>query len=199
MRSQLGEILQGQSAARLIFNTDRSEDRLIEANLREALQLRRSAGLFAGVADTLNSLGMLKNKQKMYAEAHKYFLQSLEVRKDLPGGSEEQAKARIQAIAQSYVSLGNLAIERGDEAAKSKNGSKAEAKTFYSQAVTELQSSKAAYIEGFSADHPKVAWALEGLAKVHLKLNELHEAQVAARPTPHGAWAPSPAALQPLS
>ena len=86
-----------------------------------------------------------------------------------------RAKARQQAIAQSYVSLGNLAIERGDDAAK--GGSSETATNFYNQAVADLHSAKAAYTEGFNAEHPKVAWALEGLAKVHLKLGELAEAQ----------------------
>ena len=172
---ELSEVLQGLSVARLIFNKDRSGDHLIEKHLNEALELRKAAGLFMKVADTLNSLGMLKDKQKHPAEAHKYFQMSLNVRCDLPQNDEEEAKARQQAIAQSYVSLGNLAIERGDDAAK--GGSSETATNFYNQAVADLHSAKAAYTEGFNAEHPKVAWALEGLAKVHLKLGELAEAQ----------------------
>ena len=47
------------------------------------------------------------------------------------------------------------------------------------QAVGDLQSSKSAYVDGFSPQHPKVAWALEGLAKVYRKLGSLSEAQLA--------------------
>lgn len=169
---ELSDVLQGLSAARLIFNMDRSEDPLIEKTLMEALQLREGAELLAEKADTLNSLGMLRIKQKRPEEAHTFFLRSLEVRNELP-----EAKVKQQAIAQSYVSLGNLAIERGDAAAKAKMPKLAS--QFYVHAVEDLRSSQAAYIRGFSAEHPKVAWALEGLAKVHLKLHALSEAQAA--------------------
>lgn len=40
---ELSEVFQGLSVARLIFNTNRSEDSLIETSLHEALELRRSA------------------------------------------------------------------------------------------------------------------------------------------------------------
>ena len=42
------------------------------------------------------------------------------MREELPEANEDEAKAKQQAIAQSYVSMGNLAIARGDEAASQK-------------------------------------------------------------------------------
>lgn len=41
---------------------------------------RRSAGLLMGVADTLNSLGMLKNKQRDHEAAQTLFQESLKVK-----------------------------------------------------------------------------------------------------------------------
>ena len=42
---ELSDVLQGLALTRLIFNTDRSEDSLIEKNLNEALELRQLAEL----------------------------------------------------------------------------------------------------------------------------------------------------------
>ena len=64
-------------------------------------------------------------------------------------------------IAQSYVSLGNLmsSTERNEEA------------------LQLLKDGLAVYQKGLGYNHPKVAWAHEGIAKVLMKCGELDEAQ----------------------
>ena len=42
-----------------------------------------------------------------------------------------------------------------------------------------LEEAKGAYTKGFSPGHPKVAWALEGMAKVYQKVGDLRSAQEA--------------------
>ena len=63
---ELSEICQGLAVARLIFNTDRTEDGVIMSLLKEALELREKMQATDKMADTVNSLGMLKQKQKAY-------------------------------------------------------------------------------------------------------------------------------------
>lgn len=63
--TELSEICQGLAVARLIFNTDRSEDSEIAMLLKEALELRELIESTDKMAETLNSLGMLKQKQKV--------------------------------------------------------------------------------------------------------------------------------------
>ena len=57
------------------------------------------------MSDTLNSLGTLRQRQRQYAEAETHYARSLEVRRALGEGKE-----KWQLVAQSLVSLGNLAI-----------------------------------------------------------------------------------------
>ena len=42
-----------------------------------------------------------------------------------------------------------------------------------------LEEARGAYTKGFSPGHPKVAWALEGMAKVYQKVGDLRSAQEA--------------------
>ena len=92
-------------------------------------------------------------------------------------GEVTSEKGKAQAVAQSLTSLGNLYVEMGDEEGKlaaEADGSAREAhvkaKTRrYEQALTTLERAKEQYIRGFSQSHPKVAWALEGLARVYQK------------------------------
>ena len=128
------------------------------------------------MGDTLNGLGSLKQKQKAYHDAEKIFRRSLEIRERLPEG-EDHGKAKEQTIAQSLVSLGNLFIEMGDAfSAGNGNGKSAagrgveEQQVQYSKALEMLERAKEAYVKGFAEGHPKVAWALEGMGKVHSKM-----------------------------
>ena len=181
---ELSEVCQGLAVARLIFNTDRAEDALILELLKEALELREGARLTDKMADTLNSLGTLRQRQKRYQDAEGYFTKSLELRRTMKlrddKGRVLQAEA-AQAQAQSLTSLGTLYVEMGD-AQKSKEGGgggAAAAAPLYDQALRHMQQAKEQYIAGFSDTHPKVAWALEGMAKAHLKRGNLREAQLA--------------------
>ena len=173
--AELAETKQGLGVTRLIFNTDRSEDALIEKLLAEALELRQLAGLRMQAAETLNGLGSLKQKQHAYLEAERLFAKSLELRRSLPEG-DDRGQAKAQAIAQSLVSLGNLHIEMGDHAPR---GS-AHANEQYAKGVARLEEAKGEYIKGFHVGHPKTAWALEGIAKALEKMGELRRA--------HEAW-----------
>eukprot|EP00966_Prymnesium_polylepis_P205633 4765252-Prymnesium_polylepis.1 len=147
---ELSDVVQGLGLTRLIFNTDRSEDALIEKALSEALELRQLAGLRPQMADTLNGLGSLKQKQRAYHDAEKIFRRALEIREHLPEG-DDHGKSKEQTIAQSLVSLGNLFSEMGDQhdaaaregSGKARAGSaKEEQRAQYAKALEMLQGAK---------------------------------------------------------
>jgi len=198
--AELSEVKQGLGVTRLIFNTDRSEDGLILEYLRTALQLRELAGDKVKMSDTLNSLGMLKQRQCEYAEAERHYTHSLEVRRALSeGGDKAKTKEKWQLVAQSLVSLGNLFSEIGDSKAaggvaqqhslelkplhpsaeESRSCTLLSKEELYRHALEVLEEARSAYTKGFSPGHPKVAWALEGMAKVHQKVGDLRSAQEA--------------------
>ena len=79
-----------------------------------------------------------------------------------------------QVIAQSLVSLGNLAIERGTQATELKDARTA--RKFFADAEDHMEAAKQAYVRGFHEDHPKVAWAMEGLAKIYSTEGKIDEA-----------------------
>ena len=110
----------------------------------------------------------MKQKLKLHEEAEALYARSLAVRRDLAEGDDEAAKLKQQAIAQSLVSLGNLEIERSDGAASDYEA----VRGHYEAARGHMEAAKEAYIKGFHASHPKVAWALEGLGKIHEKCGD---------------------------
>ena len=110
---ELSETLWMIGTTKLIFNSNRDEDGQIHTLLTDALHLRQLVGDRPGMADVLNSLGTLEQKRKKPDEAEKVFKRSLELRRHLPEG-EDHGKQKQQWIAQSLVSLGNLAIEVAD-------------------------------------------------------------------------------------
>ena len=55
------------------------------------------------------------------------------------------------------------------------------ARKHYAAARRHLEAARDAYVKGFHADHPKVAWALEGLGRLHEKCGDLAEALEAYR------------------
>ena len=197
--AELSDINMGLALARLIFNNDdRSEDSTISELLREALVLCETAGAEDRMATMLNSLGTLKQRQKCMLDAEKYYAKSLELRRRM--GSSQQAH---RDRAQSYTSLGNLFVDMGDAAKKAADGEGGEggggggggggsssssggggmggatASEFYATALSHLQHAKEAYEIGFQPQHPKVAWALEGIGRVHFKQGSLRLAQAA--------------------
>lgn len=68
------------------------------------------------IAETLNSLGSLRQKQRAFKDAEAFYLKSLELREMItvdPGakdGSINSAKGKAQAVAQSLTSIGERAI-----------------------------------------------------------------------------------------
>ena len=226
--AELSAVLHGLCATRLIFKT--GDDTVAESQLHEALALRQEAGLLMELADSLNSLGLLKQKQRAYDEAEAHYRRSLELReKGAVGGgaaasastassnttvggggrkvgkggrqqqqqeeeqAEEAEKVRHQMIAQSLVSLGNLDIERGDIAASRGEGggggggaggggadpSATSSARHYVAARAHFEAAATAYVRGFHEGHPKVAWAHEGLGRLHEKEGNLHAAVAA--------------------
>ena len=51
---------------------------------------------------------------------------------------------------------------------------------FFDEALQYLTDARMRYEEGFGKGHPKIAWAIEGIAKLHQKRGNLREAM--------GAW-----------
>lgn len=176
--AEMSEVCQGLALTRLIFNTDRSEDGEIEALLNEAQALRQKANLRAALADTMNALGSLKQKQRAFKDAEHYYSEGLRIRYSLPEGSDH-GKSKEQCIAQSLVSLGNLYTQLAEaEPANTEEGRERRMKAF-DRALTQLRRAKQAYIKGFNETHPKVAWGLEGIGNVHQKMGNLRLAQEA--------------------
>jgi len=173
--SELSDVLQGLGVARVIYDKTRKYDKLTEDRLREALQLREVAQLKKGQAETLNSLGSLKQRQQLFEEAQALYLRSLDLRERLD--STKHGKARDQAIAQSCVSLGNLAIVRAKLADKEMEPP-IPPRELWRDAEEYMRKAKEAYIDGFQEKHPKVAWAMEGLAKIHEHMGNYNAAIV---------------------
>ena len=177
--AEMAEVCQGLALARLIFNTHRGEDSEIESLLKQAQGLREAAGLRAEMAETLNGLGSLKEKQRAFSDAEQYYTKSLEIRRLLPEG-DDRGKSREQSIAQSLTSIGKLFLAMSDEEKVDSDAGRKSRQNFLAKALESLKAAKDAYTKGFHDGHPKVAWALEGLANVLEKSGDLRGAQ--------GAW-----------
>jgi len=158
---ELSECCQGLALARLIFNGNRDEDDVIHDMLQQALRLRESMRNKPKIAETHNSLGALAQKQKSYTKSEASYRKSLETRLSIKPVTEKEMAEKEQACAQSYTSLGNLYLEMDK----------------LDLALDNLGQAKECYTKGFHPTHPKVAWALEALAKVHMKTRELRSAQ----------------------
>ena len=186
---EMAEVLQGLAVARLIFNPERTEDTLIASLLKTALELRELIRDAAKMADTLNSIGSLRQKQHNFKDAEANFAKALELRRGLKRpteGGEGFEKTKAQAVAQSLTSLGTLLLVMADEsevkpeealAAEQVAARKASRAAHLNQALKHLTEAKEMYIKGFHSNHPKVAWALEGLAKAHQKNGNFREAE----------------------
>ena len=159
---ELSEVCQGLALARLIFNgNNRDEDATIQDYLRQALKLRQTLKNKPKIADTLNSLGALAQKQQKYKEAEGHYKESLETREKIMPNTDKEAQEKEQFLAQSYVSLGNLYTDMGD----------------FAMALENLTLAKSCYVRGFNEHHPKVAWAVEAQANVHKKMKNYRLAQ----------------------
>ena len=68
--AELSEIWMGLALTRLIFNGEkRAEDAIIKKLLKQALDIRKKAGLWGPLAETHNALGSLLQKQHKHREA----------------------------------------------------------------------------------------------------------------------------------
>jgi len=186
----------GLALTRLIFNEKRTEDKKIDRLLQQSLALREEAGLHEPLAETHNALGSLRQKQRAYAEAEVHYRESYVTRTGLleqvASTSDAQAHQELhQHVAQSLVSLGNLFAEMAESseadgdakaagAGKDRMAAAADERTALLQrALENLVAAKASYVAGFSENHPKLANAWEGIAKVHVSLREYDEAHEA--------------------
>ena len=159
---ELADACQGLALARLVHNdeADRSEDKTIEGLLLDVLSLRESVRDQAKMAETLNSLGTLK--QRDFGGAKFHFERSRILRDELGQADEAASAERAKALAQSLTSLGNLNVAIGDASTDVQ-----EQAAYYQQALEQLNAAKAEYAKGFGSEsHPKVAWAFEGIARV---------------------------------
>lgn len=132
---EISDVQQGLGVTYLLHGDGPNDYPKVEGLLQEALRLREDGELPHAQADTLNSLGMLKQKQCQYALAKKYFEASLRIRRGLSAAELAQSsdldvetdaklsdqvsvtdpeQARDRVCAQSLVSLGNLALEQAD-------------------------------------------------------------------------------------
>ena len=96
-----------------------------------------------------------------------------QVRRGL-GEGDDGGRTKAQSVAQSLVSLGNLAIEVAEDAAA--RDQRDEANEHYGVALGHMREAKEAYTRGYHEGHPKVAWATEGLGKIYAKQGNLAEA-----------------------
>lgn len=101
LRSEEGQIKWMLAVARLVHNTDRSEDALIASLLEEALELAQELEDHEQIAEVQNSQGSLLEKSGELREAEELFLYSLRLRQRHTGELHP-------TTAQSCVSLGNL-------------------------------------------------------------------------------------------
>jgi tetratricopeptide (TPR) repeat protein len=129
-------------SVRKVSNKD-SADNAIIMNAAKAVELRERVGDFAAAGDSLNLLGSIYQCQKEYPRAEEYFLKSLEHRERVLGRFHSD-------LAQSWVSLGNLYCEMGD----------------HNKAKDYFLSAKKIYCAALGDDHPRVVYALDGLAEV---------------------------------
>jgi tetratricopeptide (TPR) repeat protein len=154
MRAERGQVHQGLGVARLVHHQSRSDDPTIEKLLREALAVREELEDHVGRAETLNSLGMLRMKNKRYQDAEAYMEQMVDLR-------ERKLPKHHPDLAQGYMSLGSLLheVEKHEEA------------------IRRMRMALDVYVAAFHVNHPKVAWAHEGIAGAMMASGQLKEAQ----------------------
>ena len=112
--AELSAVLQHMCASRVRYNEGDNTE--IENDLKTVIELREEAELTSELCESLVSYGLFKQKLKAYDDAETAFQRSLDLRRamssDVKDGSD---KVKQQNIAQSLVSLGQLARQCGDE------------------------------------------------------------------------------------
>ena len=184
----LAQIYQGLAVARLIFtpeaavrNNEHGIKDKIHEDLKRALELRTSHADILGRAETFNSLGMLYKKLRRFPTAQEQFEMSLKLRQKVLEDNKKSAGIH-GLLAQSHVSIGTLAEEMATAVADAHGHPPTadEKEQLLRKAVKEFSLAKASYEEELGKEHPKVAWALEGLARVHRMTGELQLAKESA-------------------
>ena len=125
-------------------------------------QLREKSSMLLKMAETLNSLGTLKQKRKQFADATEYFKRALSLRRDkLPSDKA--------GLAQAHLSLARLLVV--DQPPADKQDERC------NEALPLLEAALEQYLAAFHAQHPKVGWAHQGIAECMMKLGKLEKAQ----------------------
>ena len=188
----VASLLQGLAVARLIHNVSRDGDEVILALLQEAMALYEQAGANEKVAETIHAIGSLSQeqgkaeddplrKERLLQTAEKDFQRALELRQAALKQSELVfgGSCRVEhllALAQSHITLGNLYLGMGDQLESSTIDASLKQKALYDQANEQLLQAADAYTRATHPKHVKVAYAVEGLAKVSFKQNRLADA-----------------------
>lgn len=175
---ELGRIMQYHGVVRMRYGpTDvQDEGQRIQTYLDEALALfdesasrfehdgnhRDELGAHGAKCDVLNSIGMQKQKQKLFGEASRYFRKHLDVR--LSKLSSDHA-----GLGQAYVSLGSNLLH--DQPPHEEDAARAK------EALPLLTEAKRHYHLEFHERHPKLVHAHKGLSHCYLKLRRPKEAR----------------------
>ena len=97
-------------------------------------------------------------------------MQALSLRRQLRDDGP-QAAVKAQALAQSHTSLANLYVHMGECASDEELEIRYDTK-----ALHQFELARTAYVKGFHSTHPKVAWAVSGIASMQKKRGLLDEA-----------------------
>ena len=163
--SELSAVLQGLCATQIIFDANKEDfvEQAVTLQLKEAIALRQEAGLHLEVAESTHTLGEMLFKRGNYDEAELVFRRGLELRQAIPCNVESERMCKIQSgVAQSLISLGNLATMRGNLSCDQSHAA------HYAEARAFFEAARVAYIKGgMSEEHPKIAWVAKGLGMVH--------------------------------
>ena len=184
-RKEMGTIYQYHGVVRYIFNPKvEREEAIIRESLNKSRAIREAIGDYSGLADTLNSIGMLKMSHKLFRDARTIFERVVEIR-------ERHVASDHAGLAQANVSLGEALRAQGrmeagkkpsdsrsalDENSTAAGGQLAHIKP---QAIEKFRAAEACmeralshYKIAFTDTHPKVANAHQGIAEVLFELGD---------------------------
>jgi len=158
-RKELGAIYMYHAVARNIHSPN-LEEGLVKEYLEKSKELREKIEDFTGLADTLNAMGMLKMRHKLFVEAKAIFEKAVDIR-------VKDCSSDHGGLAQAYVSLGQAVTALGRLKATGVGKScGAEASVHFKEAESHLYKALAEYKMQFKDNHPKVANAHQYIAEV---------------------------------
>ena len=162
-RLEVGKIKQYHAAVRMRHNPKTLDEfELITKFLDDAKTIFTNKGAHSDLCNTLNSIGMLKQSRKLYADASDYFKRVIEIRTD-------KLPTDRAGLAQAFVSLGTNLLKDQPPVEK--------AQQRYQYALPLLEEALAHYLAAFHARHPKVAWGHAAIADACGKLKDYERAQ----------------------